>query len=89
MNVASKARKLREWIRLTAYDSSLVEICPHTAEPSMTMMIWLTSAGQMRCSDGGRTTRVNTCKSERARLCAASIWPFGVVAMPARTISAA
>ena len=77
-------------LALTLYTSAfLTEIWPHTAEPSMTMMIWLTSAGQTRFSEGGRTTRVNTCSSESARLCAASIWPFGVVAMPARTISAA
>ncbi len=85
----SNARKVRDWIRLAAYDRSGVEICPHTAEPSITMMIWLVSAGQTRFSDGGSTTRVKTCSSLSARLCAASIWPRGVVAMPARTISAA
>ena len=55
----------------------------------MTMTIWLTSAGQTRFSAGGSTTRRNTCASVIARLRAASIWPRGVVSMPARTISAA
>ena len=55
----------------------------------MTMMIWLTIAGHTRPSAGGSTTRVKTCHSFIARLRAASIWPLGVLSMPARTISAA
>jgi len=86
---ASKARKLRLWIRLAAKLSSSVAICPHTAEPSITMMICDTSAGHTRRSAGGSTTRVKVWARVRARLSAASIWPRGVACTPARTISAA
>ena len=64
-------------------------ICPHTAEPNITMITWPVSDGHTRLNAGGSTTRVNTCSGVSARLCAASICPRGVASMPARTISAA
>jgi len=64
-----------------------VEICPHTAEPSITITIWLVIAGHTRLNAGGRITRVKTCTGPSARLCAASHCPRGAAWMPARRIS--
>lgn len=66
-----------------------VEIWPQTADPSMTMTIWLTRAGQTFSRAGGSTTRVKTCARVKARLSAASIRPRGVALMPERRISVA
>src|SRR3989339_267134 len=55
----------------------------------MTIMIWLTSAGQIRASAGGSTTLEKICQGVSARLMAASSCPLGVACKPARTISQA
>ena len=59
-------------MKLAAKLSSSVAICEQTAEPSMTMMIWLLSAGHTLPSAGSSTTWRKASKRLIANAAAAS-----------------